>query len=67
MNTWTHIGNQIKTLRESQSLTQSDLADRIGASKQYISNLENGSKKCSVQRLSDIAAELQANLTITIK
>lgn len=41
------FGNKIKALREAQNLTQTDLAELIGLSTQYISFLERGERKPS--------------------
>ena len=36
------MNNNIRTLRETQNLTQQDLADQLGVSRQTIISLENG-------------------------
>ena len=36
------MNNTIRILRESQNLTQQDLADQLGVSRQTIISLENG-------------------------
>jgi len=37
------LGQKLKSIRLSYSLTQQELADRIGTQKSYISKIENGS------------------------
>ncbi|MDA3734249.1 helix-turn-helix transcriptional regulator [Niameybacter massiliensis] len=36
------MNNNIRSLRETQNLTQQDLADQLGVSRQTIISLENG-------------------------
>ena len=36
------VGNRIKLLRKQKNLTLQELADRIGADRQYVWNIENG-------------------------
>ncbi|WP_053986272.1 helix-turn-helix transcriptional regulator [Niameybacter massiliensis] len=36
------MNNNIRSLRETQNLTQQDLADQLGVSRQAIISLENG-------------------------
>jgi DNA-binding XRE family transcriptional regulator len=45
---WNLIGRRIKTQREYRDLTQKQLADKIGTTKQTISNYESG--KCKMTR-----------------
>ena len=67
MTHWENIGHQIKQLREAQDLTQAELGEQIGASRHFISDVENGNRKCSVDRLKDIAGALNHKLVVPNK
>ena len=56
------IGNKIKTLRISKSLTQEELADRAELSKGFISQLERDLTSPSIATLTDILQCLGTNL-----
>lgn len=56
------IGNRIRTLRTERGLTQEELAFRINSSATYLSNIERGIKKPSLQKLVDIADILKVTL-----
>lgn len=45
------IGKQLQYYRESAKVTQQEMADECGLSKNYISALERGVNKCNVQTL----------------
>lgn len=53
------IGRRIKTLREKQSITQKELADRVMISPSSITRLESGETMVSVQTLQLIARSLK--------
>ena len=48
-STW--LGERLKMFREQQKITQDEMAKACGLSKNYISALERGINKCSVQTL----------------
>ena len=52
------LGLQIKKIRESQNLTQQNLADKVGLHLTYIGNIEIGAKRPSLETLFRIAEEL---------
>jgi len=56
------LGKRIKEIRERSTLTQEDLADLADVTPQYISLVENGKKKASLQVLVDIAEGLELTL-----
>lgn len=56
------IGGEIKRKRNEKKLTQDELADKIGISRNYISDLENDRYIPSVRTLSKIANVLQMDL-----
>jgi len=49
------LENRIKDLRKEQSVTQQDLADAVGVTRQTIISLENGKYNASIQLAHKIA------------
>ena len=49
------VGNQIKKQRELKKLTQEELAEKVGLSRNYISFLERGTKAPRLETLINIA------------
>ena len=66
MKHYKHIGKQIHRIRKQRGMTQKELAELIGTSKSDISDMENGRKKLSVDRLDNIAIALDAHLNIIL-
>jgi immF control region 10 kDa protein len=62
-----NIGDKIKAKRREGGLTQSELADKVGISRNYISDLENGRYIPSVKTLSKIASVLGIDLNFLIE
>ena len=56
------IGYRIREFRTQRGLTQEELAFRINSSTAYISNIERGVKKPSLQKLLDIADTLHVTV-----
>ena len=56
------IGNKIKEKRKNLGLTQSELAEKVGLSRNYISELENNRYVPSVRTLTRLARVLKMNL-----
>lgn len=54
--------NPIKVWREYRGLTQQQLADAVGISKPYLSQIETGKRKGTVDILSAIAKALNVSL-----
>ena len=52
------VGNQIKKQRELKKLTQEELAEKVGLSRNYISFLERGTKAPRLETLINIANAL---------
>ena len=44
------FGLYLKSIRESEELLQSELAEKLGISVQHLSNVENGRKHVSIER-----------------
>jgi len=59
-----HTSDAIKTARKRAGLTQSELADRLGASPGYVGQLETGRTNPTVGQLGTVAAALGCRLEI---
>lgn len=57
-----HLGPQIADLRESQGLTQTALAKRIGTTQSAIARIESGKQNLSADMLHKISTALRKNL-----
>lgn len=53
-----HIGKVILKIRKKKNITQQQLADECGISKSYISMIERGNKKPTMQVLEDLSQGL---------
>lgn len=56
----------IKVIREYRRLTQRDLADKIGSSVPYLSQIENHKRQGSLKVLSEIARALDVTLEMIL-
>ena len=56
------IGQRIAALRREAGLTQEELAERVGSSKNTISRVEMGHERASLQRLMEIADALKVDV-----
>ena len=61
------IGEEIKKNRNEKGFTQDELAEKIGISRNYISDLENNRYTPSVKTLSKIAVVLQMDLNFLLE
>ena len=59
---YTTVGRRIKQFRSQKRITQEELAFRIGTSAAYISNIECGKKKPSLQKLAQISEVLEVTV-----
>ena len=60
------IGAQIKAIRESQGMTQQDLADKTGMIRTTISKIESGKFGYSLDILEKVIIPLKAELKIEV-
>lgn len=60
------VGQRIKRAREKRNMTQEELAAKIGATKQYLSGLENGRNSCGLEQLVRICNVLDHTLRVRI-
>ncbi|HCD18965.1 XRE family transcriptional regulator [Macrococcoides caseolyticum subsp. caseolyticum] len=58
-----NIGNTIKTIRKQRKMTQQQLADQMGISRSYLSDIENGNKNPSAKTLEKLAKKLNVSIT----
>lgn len=56
------VGSRIRQYRINKDITQEELAFQINTSAAYISNIERGIKKPSLQKLSEIAEVLHVTI-----
>ncbi len=56
------IGSRIRKFRRERGITQEDLAFQVNTSTAYISNIERGIKKPSLQKLAEIADVLHVTV-----
>lgn len=52
----------IKKIRTNAKITQQELADKVGTTREYISNIENDHKKPSIEMLEKIADALNTTV-----
>lgn len=58
------IGKTIKQARESKKITQQDLSQQVGVSRNYISDIECGRYIPSVETLLSISSILKIDLNV---
>ena len=56
------VGSRIRRFRSDQGITQEELAFRINTSTSYISNIERGIKKSSLQKLIETAEAIHVTI-----
>ncbi|SHI78428.1 helix-turn-helix domain-containing protein [Propionispora hippei] len=57
-----NVGERIKTIRKSKGFTSNSLAEQLEVSQSFVSGIENGSKKCSLETLDSICTILDITL-----
>ena len=57
---YTALGKRVKRLRKEQGIKQTELADSLGISYQYMSMIETGKRQLSLSLLVDLANRLGA-------
>ena len=57
---YTALGKRVKRLRKEQGIRQTELADSLGISYQYMSMIETGKRQLSLSLLVDLANRLGA-------
>lgn len=44
------FGEMVRSIRETDELTQEEVATKVGVSKQHVSDVENGRRRVSIER-----------------
>lgn len=57
------LGQRIYELRKEKSMTQEDLAFKVGVDRSYMGFLERGEKNATVKILAKIASSLKVSLS----
>lgn len=60
------IGRRVKFYRKIANLTQADVAERLGISVSYISQIECGHTDVSLKRLDEIANTINTNVELLL-
>lgn len=63
----TRVAMNVQRLRDKRGLTQQDLADKAGLSREYISRIEAGRQDPTVGTLEKIAKALKVKLVELVK
>ncbi|WZY36082.1 helix-turn-helix transcriptional regulator [Bacillus sp. FSL W8-1122] len=64
MDVYTRMGKKIRKLRLDKNLTQEELGEKIGGyANTYISQMESGKRKISIELLEKIAEVLSVDIT----
>ena len=61
------LGENLKELRVTKNLSQSELADMVSVDKSYISNIENGKTNPTTLTLEKIATALKIEISELLK
>lgn len=56
------IGENVKAIRKEKKLTQSELAEEMGISRSYLSDIENNRKNPSIKTLTSLANKLDVSV-----
>lgn len=55
------VGNRIRALREAKKLSQDELANEVGVSRKFLSNIENGNRNFKCDTLMKLAEALDTS------
>jgi transcriptional regulator with XRE-family HTH domain len=58
------IGATVRRVRRAQGITQAELADDLGITRQYLSELENGVDNLYITRLFEVLDHLDISLRL---
>lgn len=58
------IGAAVRRVRRAQGITQAELADDLGITRQYLSELENGVDNLYITRLFEVLDHLDISLRL---
>ena len=58
------LGAYVRRVRRARGITQTELADELGITRQYLSELENGVENLYITRLFEVLDHLDVNLRL---
>lgn len=61
------IGSKLQAARKLKGLTQQEVADRVGISRTYYSQIENGDRDPATTVITNIAKALDVNIADILK
>jgi len=61
------IGDKFRTVRRYRNIGQSELCEKLGISRQHLSNIERGKQPASIILLAEIADALGCDLIVNLK
>lgn len=67
MNDSAKLGNNLKRIREAKKMSQGDVMRKMGCSRSYISNIENGKTNPTLETISKLAKVLDVSTTELLK
>jgi transcriptional regulator with XRE-family HTH domain len=67
MNDSAKLGNNLKRIREAKKMSQGDVMRKMGCSRSYVSNIENGKTNPTLETISKLAKVLDVSTTELLK
>jgi transcriptional regulator with XRE-family HTH domain len=61
------LGENLKEIRVSKNITQSELAEKLGADKSFVSNIENGKTNPTLSTITSLAKALGVSANELLK
>ena len=61
------LGNRVRTVRRQQSLTQEQLAEKVGISASFLGHIERGTRKASLDTLVKLCNALKVSPRVLLQ
>ncbi len=61
------LGENLREIRVSKNITQSELAEKLGADKSFVSNIENGKTNPTLSTITSLAKALGVSANELLK
>ena len=61
------LGNRVRTVRRQQSLTQEQLAEKVGISASFLGHIERGTRKASLDTVIKLCNALKVSPSILLQ
>jgi transcriptional regulator with XRE-family HTH domain len=61
------LGENLKKIRTNKNITQTELAEKLGVDKSFVSNLENGKNNPTLSTITNIAQALEVSVNELLK